>query len=115
MALLATAARSATDRVVVDGVVYEWQSANNQYGYVATGWDEETPIQSLHIHGQVGDGFDVLGIAARAFEDNHDIVYVKIDEGVTYIGQNAFDRCTSLEVAVLPEGLTTIEEEAFAF
>lgn len=37
MALLATAARSATDRVVVDGVVYEWQSTNNQYGYVATG------------------------------------------------------------------------------
>ena len=115
MALLATTARSATDRVVVDGVVYEWHSANNQYGYVATGWDEDTPIQSLHIHGQVGDGYDVLGIAARAFEDNHDIVYVKIDEGVAYIGQNAFDRCTSLEVAVLPEGLTTIEEEAFAF
>ena len=95
-------------------MVYEWYAQNNQYGYIATGWDEETPIQSLHIRGQV-DGYQVFGIANGAFEDNEDIVYLTIDEGITSIGQNAFCRCSNIEVAILPEGLEIIEEEAFAF
>ena len=112
--LTATVGHAANDPVVVDGVVYEWYAQNNQYGYIATGWDEETPIQSLHIRGQV-DGYQVFGIANGAFEDNEDIVYLTIDEGITSIGQNAFCRCSNIEVAILPEGLEIIEEEAFAF
>ena len=111
--LTATVGHAANDPVVVDGVVYEWYAQNNQYGYIATGWDEETPIQSLHIRGQV-DGYQVFGIANGAFEDNLDIIYLTIDEGITSIGQNAFCRCHNLDVAILPEGLETIEEEAFA-
>ena len=110
--LTAAVGHAAND--IVDGVVYEWYGQNNQYGYIATGWDEETPIQSLHIRGQV-DGYQVFGIANGAFEDNEDIVYLTIDEGITSIGQNAFCRCSNIEVAILPEGLETIEEEAFAF
>ena len=109
--LTAIIGHAATD-MVVDGVTYEWSSS--ELGYIATGWDEETPIQSLHIHGVV-DGLDVVGIATGAFEDNEDIVFLTIDEGIVYIGQNAFCRCYNLEVAILPEGLVTIEEEAFAF
>lgn len=112
--LTATVGHAANDDIVVDGVVYEWYAQNNQYGYIATGWDEETPIQSLHIRGQV-DGYQVFGIANGAFEDNEDIVYLTIDEGITSIGQNAFCRCSNIEVAILPQGLETIEEEAFAF
>lgn len=112
--LTATVGHAANDPVVVDGVVYEWYAQNNQYGYIATGWDEKTPIQSLHIRGQV-DGYQVFGIANGAFEDNEDIVYLTIDEGITSIGQNAFCRCSNIEVAILPEGLEIIEEEAFAF
>lgn len=109
--LTAAIGHAATD-VVVDGVTYEWSA--NDGGYIVTGWDEETPIQSLHIHGEV-NGLNVVGIALGAFEDNEDIVYLTIDEGITSIGENAFCRCYNLQVAILPEGLETIEEEAFAF
>ena len=112
--LTATVGHAADNLVVVDGVTYEWYAQNNQYGYIATGWDEETPIQSLHIRGEV-DGYQVFGIQEDAFGDNTDIEYLKIDEGVTYIGSYAFSRCNNLKVAILPEGLETIGEYAFEF
>lgn len=102
----------AASDMIVDGVTYEWSPT--ELGYIATGWAEVTPIQSLHIRSEV-DGLDVVGIASSAFENNEDIVFLTIDEGIRYISQNAFCRCTNLEVAILPEGLLTIEEEAFAF
>ena len=116
IALLTATLGHAADDVVVDGVTYEWyeNSITHEYGYIATGWDGVMPIQSLHIRGTV-DGYQVYGISDGAFEDILDIVYLTIDEGVTYIGENAFCRCYNLEVAILPEGLVTIEEEAFAF
>ena len=102
----------AANDIVVDGVVYHW--SNSDLGYIVTGWDEETPIQSLHICGTFEDG-DVVGIQSGAFQDNTDIVYAKIDEGIIYIGENAFSGCENMKYVVLPEGLVTIEEEAFAF
>lgn len=98
--------------IVVDGVTYQW--SQNEQGYIATGWDEETPIQSLHIRGTV-NGLDVVGIANYAFDYNEDVVYLTVDEGILYIGENAFSRCKNLETAILPEGLVTIKEEAFNF
>ncbi len=145
----------AANEIIVDGVVYEWyeNSITHEYGYVATGWDEVTPIQSLHIRGIVyndnGDDFDVYGIANGAFnpdnyrdeEDDEQSLLplfesVEIDEGITYIGENAFIDCstikwvrtpstlqtiggyafwgcTSMEYAFLNEGLKTIGESAF--
>lgn len=97
---------------VVDGVVYE--RSNNSLYCLAVGWDEVTPIQSLHILGEV-EGWEVEGIKTGAFQDMISIEYVKIDEGVTYIGENAFNRCTGLKSVVLPEGLLTIGEYAFSF
>ncbi|MBR1552105.1 MAG: hypothetical protein IJ632_07285 [Muribaculaceae bacterium] len=88
---------AANDRTVVDGVVYEWSSSHQ--GYVVTGWDEETPISSLHIRGVVGDDLDVAGIADDAFNpDSYTdedfplplFESVEIDEGVTFLGRNAF-------------------------
>ena len=111
-ALMTAITGHAANDMIVDGVTYEWSST--ELGYIVTGWDEETPIQSLHIRSEVNE-LDVVGIATGAFEDNESIVYLTIDEGILYIGQNAFCRCTNLEVAILPEGLVTIEEEAFAF
>lgn len=114
--LTATVGYAAGDDIVVSGVVYTWHenSSTHEYGYVAAGWDETTPIQSLHIHGMV-NGYQVYGINDRAFVDNNDIIYLTIDEGITSIGQNAFARCSNLEVAILPESLETINEEAFAY
>jgi hypothetical protein len=142
--LTATVGHAANDDIIVDGVVYEWSP--NDLGYIVTGWDEKTPIQSLHIRGVVNE-LDVVRIAESAFdpenytdEDNSLPLFesVEIDEGITYIGENAFVdctgikwvrmpstlltigigaflRCTSLEYAFLNEGLKTIGEEAFAF
>lgn len=102
---------AADETFVVDGVVYE----RNNLTCLAVGWDRVTPIQSLHILGEVMGLWQVEGIQAGAFQDITSIEYVKIDEGVTYIGQNAFNRCTGLKSVVLPEGLDGIEEEAFSF
>ena len=112
LVLLTAFTGHAVDDMVVDGVTYEWSQAD--LGYIATGWDEMTSIQSLRIRGEV-DGLDVVGIATAAFEDNESIVFLTIDEGISYIGENAFCRCYNLETAILPEGLVTIQEEAFAF
>lgn len=101
----------AAGDIVADGVVYLW--SNQHMGYIVTGWDGETPIQSLHICGTV-DGMDVVAIEPGAFQDNDDIVYVMIDEGITRIGESAFSCCGNMKCAVLPEGLSTIGEEAFA-
>ncbi len=141
----------AANEIIVDGVVYEWSP--NDLGYIVTGWDKETPIQSLHIRGIVyndnGDDFDVYGIANGAFnpdnyrdeEDDEQSLLplfesVEIDDGITYIGENAFIDCstikwvrtpstlqtiggyafwgcTSMEYAFLNEGLKTIGESAF--
>lgn len=103
---------AASNVVVVDGVTYTWSRTDG--AYIVTGWDEETPIRSLHIRAVVDD-LDVIAIDDAAFEDNNDIVYLTIDEGLTAIGENAFCRCANLQVAILPEGLETIGEEAFAF
>ena len=109
--LVAMVSHAASD-VTVDGVVYTWSPSDG--AYTVAGWDGETPIQSLHIRAEV-EGLDVIAINNAAFEDKEDIVYLTIDEGITSIGENAFCRCTNLQVAILPEGLKKIEEEAFAF
>lgn len=107
--LTSTIGHAAND-IVVDGVVYTY----NNGSYVVTGCDETTPIQSLHILGELDDGF-VEGIADNAFYGNEDIIYLIIDEGIEYIGEDAFYGCSNIEVAILPEGLITIEEGAFAY
>lgn len=85
--------------------------SNQKLCYIVTGWDEETPIQSLHICGTV-DGMDVVGIQSGAFQDNASILYVKIDEGITRIGENAFAGCENMKCAVLPDEpvLTSVEQ-----
>ena len=112
MIVLTATVGHAANEVIVEGVTYAWSSSNG--AYIVTGWDEETSIRSLHIRGVVDD-LDVIAIDDAAFEDNNDIVYLTIDEGITTIGENAFARCSKLRVAILPEGLERIGEEAFAF
>ena len=95
---------------VVDGVAYTLRNGN----YIVSGWDEDNPSPKIHILGEV-NGLDVVAIDAWAFADNTTLEYVIIDEGITSIGYNAFDRCAALKQVLMPEGLETIGEEAFAF
>jgi hypothetical protein len=108
--LTATVGHAANEPVVVDGVVYNYSNGS----YIVTGWDDGAHIQSLHIRSVV-NGLDVIAIDDAAFEDNTDIIFLTIDEGITSIGENAFCRCYNLQVAILPEGLETIQEYAFSF
>ena len=120
--LLTALVGHTADDIFVDGVVYEYYY--NQYtlveGYLVKGLaDDAPPMYNLHIPSFVtddsGDSYTVLGVKTGAFEDNLDIEYVKIDEGVTYIGEDAFYGCDNLRIVILPEGLETIEVGAFAF
>lgn len=117
--LTATIGHAANNLVIVDGVTYEWSSS--EQGYIVTGWDEETPIKSLHIRGEV-NGLDVVGIADEAFNpDNYAdedfplplFESVEIDEGITYIGSNAFIDCTAIKWVRMPSTLRTIGDDAF--
>ncbi|MBR1475725.1 MAG: leucine-rich repeat domain-containing protein [Muribaculaceae bacterium] len=112
LALTALQLHAALERFVVEGVIYERPSQSSATLVVA-GWDEESPIQSLHILGEV-EGWQVKSIQEGAFDDVDAIEYLMIDEGITEIGNNAFSRCDNLAAVVLPEGLETIGEEAFA-
>lgn len=102
----------AVDDATVNGVVYRWSQAD--LAYTAAGWDENDQREELIIMGEV-NGFDVTAIYPRAFIDNRVLTAVTIGEGITDIGQNAFDRCENLRLVKLPDGLKTIGEEAFAF
>ena len=95
--LTATVGHAANDPIVVDGVVYTY----NNGSYVVTGWDGETPIQSLHIIGEFDDG-KVETIANGAFQDNTDIRYLTIDEGIISIGKSSFRGCENLEKPTPP-------------
>ncbi len=55
----------------------------------------------------------VTGIADGAFEQNHTVTEVVIPEGVTSIGERAFNDCTSLASVSWPSTLQTIGASAF--
>ena len=57
-------------------------------------------------------GYPVTGIGGSAFAKKS-IVSVVIPDGVTVIGNYAFDGCTSLAVIDLPDSLTTLGGKAF--
>lgn len=107
------------DEVVVDGVVYVWNS--EQGGYIASYWDQTTPINDLIIHNEVNE-LDVVGIADNAFNFSNDYNYYRektvienlvIEEGVKKIGLNAFVDCSFLRTAIIPGSVTEIGDAAF--
>ncbi|MDE7406410.1 MAG: leucine-rich repeat protein [Clostridiales bacterium] len=57
--------------------------------------------------------FNDAATAAAALKANENLEYVALAEGVTTIGNNAFDGITNLKKIVLPSTLTTIGNYAF--
>ena len=55
----------------------------------------------------------VTTIGDSAFEDCSSLTSITIPEGVTTIGGRAFEDCTSLSSITIPEGITTIGDRAF--
>ena len=61
----------------------------------------------------ISDG-TATSIEDEAFEDQEDLVELRIGEGVTTIGDDAFAGATSLTTLTLPNSLTRIKEYAFS-
>lgn len=58
-------------------------------------------------------GYPVVGIESYAFLDRTEIRTVTIEEGIRYIGDEAFKYCASLQTVILPESLQYIGRNAF--
>ena len=52
-------------------------------------------------------------IWSRQIQGRSDIIEVKLPESVTYIGESAFSRCTSLKKIILPDSIEYIGKDAF--
>jgi hypothetical protein len=94
-----------------DGIAYAIDTDRN--GVIVTGigscTDTHIVIPSVYKH------YRVLEIGAGAFQGNKSIVSVTIADGVTSIGENAFNGCGKLVEVVLPTyTLKTINASAFA-
>ena len=55
----------------------------------------------------------VTSIGDSAFESCNTLISITIPDGVTSIGESAFCNCTSLTSITIPDGVTSIEEDAF--
>lgn len=56
----------------------------------------------------------LLGIPSGAYKNNKELREIVLEEGVEYIGENAFYGCTSLTYASIPASCTRIDAYAFA-
>lgn len=94
--------------ILADGIIYRKEDSGlTVFGYVGTD-------KNIVIPGKVGT-LDVLKIGANAFKDNNVIHTVTISEGITAIGEMAFDEAENLNSVTLPSTLRTIESLAFTY
>ncbi len=61
----------------------------------------------------IGDGVTVIG--NHAFDNCFDVTDITISNTVTSIGGNAFNNCESVKNISIPESVTTIGENAFSY
>lgn len=61
------------------------------------------------------DGFPVVFIEEKAFQNKHSVVSVTIPDSVTYIGWGAFYSCSNLKSVVIGKSVETISESAFSY
>ena len=84
----------------------------DNYDYLEMPWAYCRDHGLIHAV-KIGDG--VTGIGDRAFESCYDLTSVDIPDSVTSIGEWAFARCGSLTGVVIPDGVAAIGECAFWF
>ena len=83
--------------------------------------NDKTFAPREHIRGDAGDWLDARNQGLKFSDDktvllecvNKGIQSVVIPEGVTEIGDNAFEDCSSLTSVTIPEGVTRIGDWAF--
>ena len=60
---------------------------------------------------ELPDGLTSIG--QYAFDDCASLTSIELPDGLTYIGPSAFERCASLTYIIIPDGVTSIEEYTF--
>ena len=101
--------------VVVDGVMW-FGEALSDGGFAVTGAvftaDNETGVLKFP---ESIDGLTVVEVRGSAFQGRTDIVSVEISSGVTNIGANAFNGCSSLRNLVISSAVKELSIGASAF
>ena len=124
LAMLPGTAWAQTDRVVVDGVVYTFQSFGSSGDYAVTGIDYETlPYDGVIT---IKDGliledfpgvfrpYPVTRILDNAFIDVDVLKGVIFEDGIQSIGSHAFKGCSGITSLTLPTSLLRVGWGAFA-
>ena len=95
----------------IDDVTYEITDEGSVTITGSRQTGEVTIETTVEINGQT---YPVTGIAADAFKDNQDITSLTIPEGITTIGNNAFSGCVGLKVINIGKDVHSIGSKAFA-
>ncbi|MBQ8546610.1 MAG: leucine-rich repeat protein [Clostridia bacterium] len=88
----------------------QYEQVGSSYYVSGIGASQETDIVIPATHA----GKKVIGIAEKAFYGNDYIESVYIPNGLTKIGESAFEYCICLESIQMPDSITTIESNAFS-
>ena len=97
------------DFVPTQSLVYK----NNEDGTCVVSGISDTNAIEVNIPEISPDGYIIKGIAPRAFMSNRSIKRLVAPESVQYVGERAFDGCSSLTDAFIP-GVERIDSHAFS-
>ena len=104
-----------------DGLYYEpagdgsLMITGHESNEIRVEYDDEGNVADplkLVIPAQI-NGMAVSMVNGFAFQGNRHIVSVTIEEGVRYVGREAFSECSNVAYIVLPESLTALEGYCF--
>ncbi len=96
--------------VTTEYLEFTYSKTTNTYTVTAT--DAGKEISDITIPAKI-NGYQVAVIADYAFTRNKNLKSVKIEEGITNIGNSAFLGCSEMETLQLPSSLIQIKQNAF--
>ena len=102
---------------VSGNVGFAGRSSSNQYSYLlrySSGADTRNQVYQSAIQ-KVEIGGGVTSIGNNAFQNCSSLSSITIPDGVTSIGVNAFQSCYSLSSITMPNGVTSIGENVFNY
>ena len=97
-----------------NGVVTEILYSNNDVGYRIVYSNPQYASPVLHIPSYAPDGVPVKEITNDAYTGNTFLFALTVDEGMEYIRYDAFERCSSLVTAYLPDSLVYLDRNVFS-